>query len=193
MEQIRSFIAIELPDELKAGLTRLQAKLRSEEPSPVKWVNPSGIHLTLKFLGSVAADRIPEINQVMAASTRGIVPFHLEAGGLGVFPNLSRVQVVWVGIKGEMDRLKQLQQQIESNLVPLGFEPESRSFTPHLTVARLRDQATLVERQKFGQLITGAIFEETYIIKVDSISLMRSQLTREGAIYSRLSSVSLKG
>jgi len=96
-----------------------------------------------------------------------------------------------VGISGEVDRLGQLQQRIESNLACLGFAPESRPFTPHLTLARLRNQASLDERQRLGELIAGTRFEVAYTIKVDTISLIRSQLTREGAIYSRISAVGL--
>jgi len=192
MEQVRSFIAIELPDELKEGLAQLQAQLKLGKPSSVKWVDPFSIHLTLKFLGNIAVDRISAITQAMEEATQGISPFHLEVTGLGVFPNLKRVQVAWVGIGGEVDKLGQIQQRIESSLVPLGFTAESRPFTPHLTLARLRDRASADERQRFGQLIAGTRFEAVYTIKVASINLMRSQLTREGAIYSRLSSVGLE-
>ena len=193
MEQIRSFIAIELPDELKLELTQLEARLKLGQQPWVKWVDPYSLHLTLKFLGSIAADRIGEITRVMEAAVQGIPPFHLEVKNLAVFPNLKRVQVAWVGIGGEVDKLGQLQQRIESNLVPLGFAPEPRPFTPHLTLARLRHQAPLDERQRFGQLIVSTRFEVAYTIEVDAINLMRSQLTREGAIYSRISSVRLKG
>jgi len=193
MEQVRSFIAIELPDELKEGLAQLEAQLKLGKPSSVKWVDPSSIHLTLKFLGNIAVDRISAITQAMEEATQGISPFHLEVTGLGVFPNLKRVQVAWVGIGGEIDKLGQIQQRIESSLAPLGFTAESRLFTPHLTLARLRDRASADERQRFGQLIAGTRFEAVYTIKVASINLMRSQLTREGAIYSRLSTVGLRG
>ena len=192
MEQIRSFIAIELPDELKLGLTQLEARLKSANQPWVKWVNPYSIHLTLKFLGSIAADRTGQITRAIEEAVRGIPPFHLEVKDLGVFPNLRRVQVAWVGVGGELDKLGQLQQRIESNLAPLGFAPESRPFTPHLTLARVRDWASLEERQRFGQLIANTRFEAAYTIEVDAINLMRSQLTREGAIYSRISSVRLK-
>jgi len=193
MEQVRSFIAIELPDEVKAGLTQLEAQLKLGKPSSVKWVDPSSIHLTLKFLGNIAVDRLSAITRAMEEATRELSPFQLKVTGLGVFPNLKRVQVAWVGIGGEVDKLGQLQQRMESNLVPLGFAVESRPFTPHLTLARLRDRASPDERQRFGQLIASTKFEAVYTIKVDSINLMRSQLTREGAIYSRLSSVRLRG
>ncbi|TET17784.1 MAG: RNA 2',3'-cyclic phosphodiesterase [Dehalococcoidia bacterium] len=192
MEQIRSFIAIELPDELKLELIQLEARLKLDKQPWVKWVNPDSIHLTLKFLGNIAVDRTGEITRAMEEAVQGIPPFHLKVKELGVFPNLRRVQVAWVGISGEVDKLSQLQKGIESNLTPLGFAPESRPFTPHLTLARLRDQASLDERQRFGQLIASTTFEAAYTIEVDAISLIRSQLTREGAIYSRISLVGLK-
>ena len=192
MEQVRSFIAIELPDELRLGLARLEAQLKTGHPTGVKWVDPSSIHLTLKFLGSIAVDMASEITKAIEAAAQGISPLHLEAKDLGVFPNLRRVQVVWVGISGEVDKLSQLQQHLDSNLAHLGFAPERRPFTPHLTLARLGNQASSNERQGLGQLIANTRFERGYTIKVDAINLMRSQLTREGAIYSRISSVRLK-
>ncbi len=191
MEQIRSFIAIELPDEFRLELGQLEARLKSGEPPWVKWVDTHSIHLTLKFLGNVAVDRTGEITRAMGETAQGIPPFQLEIKDLGVFPNLKRVQVAWVGIRGEVDKLVQLQQRIESNLARLGFTPESRAFTPHLTLARLHNRASSDERQRFGQLIADTKFEAS-TIKVDAINLMRSQLTREGAIYSRISSVRLK-
>ena len=92
MEQIRSFIAIELPDELKLELAQLEARLKLGEQSWVKWVDPYSIHLTLKFLGSIAADRVGEITRAMEEAVQGIPPFHLEVKDLGVFPNLRRVR-----------------------------------------------------------------------------------------------------
>jgi len=192
MEQVRSFIAIELPDELKLGLAQLEAQLKMSQQPWVKWVDPYSIHLTLKFLGGIAVDRISKITRAMEEAIQGIPPFHLEVKDLGVFPSWKRVQVAWVGISGEVDKLSQLQQHLESNLARLGFAPESRPFTPHLTLARLRNRASLDERQRFGQLIATTRFEAAYAIKVDAINLMRSQLTREGAIYSQISSVKLK-
>jgi len=192
MEQIRSFIAINLPEEVKAVLAQLQAQLKSGKQPSIKWVDPFSIHLTLKFLGNITTDRIDEITKAIKKAAQGIPPFHLHLRDLGAFPNLRRVQVVWVGINGEINKLKQLQQRIESNLAPIGFTPESRAFTPHLTLARVRDQASSDERQRLGQLIAGTKLETTYTIKVNFINLMKSQLTREGAIYSQISSVELK-
>lgn len=191
MESIRSFIAIELPDELKLALTQLQTALKEKALPVVKWVDSEGIHLTLKFLGNVAADRINDIIRVMEQSVPGIPPFQLEAKNVGAFPNLKRPQVVWVGIGGQLDLLGRLQQRIETNLVPLGFAAEQRSFTAHLTLARVRNQAYPAERQRLGELIAATKFEVAYTIAVNSVSLMRSELTREGAIYSELGAVPL--
>ena len=190
MEQIRSFIAVELPDELKSRLEQLETRLKSETQAPVKWVNPDSIHLTLKFLGNIDAAMTGDITTVMEKAVEGIPPFRLEVKDLGVFPNVRRVQVAWVGLSGEVDKLRQVQQYLESNLEQLGFTSESRAFTPHLTIARLRNQASPDERQRFGQLITATSFEAS-TINVNAISLMRSQLTRQGAIYSRLASAAL--
>lgn len=192
MEQVRSFIAIELPDELRLGLSQLQARLKSAGQPWVKWVDPSSIHLTLKFLGNIAVGRIGEITKAMEEATKGIPPFHLEVKGLGVFPNLRRVQVAWVGLSGEIDKLARLQQRIDESLARLSFARESRPFAPHLTLARVRDRASSEERQKFGQVIANTAVEVNYSVEVNAINLMRSQLTREGAIYSLISSVGLK-
>ncbi|MFC2048466.1 RNA 2',3'-cyclic phosphodiesterase [Chloroflexota bacterium] len=191
MEQIRSFIAIELPDELKRELVQLESRLKSGEQFWVKWVDPESIHLTLKFLGNIAVDRTGEITRAIEEAAQGISSFLLEVKDLGVFPNFKRVQVAWVGMSGDIDKLGQLQQNIESSLARLSFASESRPFAPHLTIARLRDRASLDEQQKFGQLIAETRFEAG-TFRVDAISLMKSQLTREGAIYSRISSVQLK-
>ncbi len=191
MEQVRSFIAIELPDAVKLGIAELQQSLKAGGLPGIKWVDPESIHLTLKFLGSIGVDKIDAVTAAMQKAAGGINPFRLEINGLGAFPSLRRVQVVWVGIGGEVDRLTELQRQVELSLAPLGFAPESRNFSPHLTLARLRSQKSVEERQRFGQIISGTSFTPDYRIEVESINLMKSQLTRYGAIYSQLGSVRL--
>ena len=191
MEQIRSFIAIELPGEVRLALDRLITGLKSSQQSRVRWVEPDNIHLTLKFLGNITADRIEGITGAIREGAKGTAPFRLEVRGLGAFPNLRRVQVAWTGVSGETDRLNQLQKRIDANLVHLDFTPETRQFNAHLTLARMRDQASSDERQRFGQLIAGTPFEGG-TFTVSSINLMRSQLQRTGAVYSRISAVNLK-
>jgi len=193
METVRSFIAIELPENLKAELEELVGRLKSESRTGVKWVNPQDIHITLKFLGDVATTRLDEITGALKVAAYGIKPFRLKVTGLGVFPNPQKVRVAWVGVSGDMDILEKLQQRVESNLETLGFTRESRKFAPHLTLARVREQVSPMERQGFGQFISRTSFNADSDIHVNMIHLIRSQLTSRGAIYSRLSKVELEG
>ena len=189
--EIRSFIAIELSEEAKEGLARLRKELERDEHKFVKWVDPGGIHLTVKFLGNIPSKRVTEITEAIEESAQGISPFHLEISGLGAFPSLRQARVFWVGIGGEVDKLSRLQQNIDSALAALGFAKEERSFVPHLTLARIRQGASPPERRSFGELVGSLIFEDKYHIKVEAINLMRSQLTPAGAIYTCLSAVGL--
>jgi 2'-5' RNA ligase len=190
-EQIRSFIAVELPEEAKKGLARLRKELDRDEHRFVKWVDSEGIHLTLKFLGNIPSKRVTEITEAMEGAAQGISPFHLEISGLGTFPSLRQARVLWVGIGGEVGKLSKLQQNIDSSLVALGFAKQERSFVPHLTLARIRQGASPQERRSFGELVDCTVFEDKYPIKVEAVSLMRSQLTPSGAIYTCLSTVGL--
>jgi len=192
MEKIRSFIAIELPGELKQALAELQRKFKSAGSLPVKWVDPANIHLTLKFLGDIDVDSPEKIVKALEEAAGGLTSFNIEVRGLGVFPNMNRIQIIWVGLHGELEKLGQLQKRLETSLKLLGFPPENRPFTPHLTLARVRDYARPDERQKLGQVISAANFEGKYIIKVTAVNLMRSQLTPEGPLYSKLGTVTLK-
>ena len=147
----------------------------------------------MKFLGNIAASRIGDIAKAIEEAAAGVPPFRLEAGELGVFPNIRRPQVAWVGLQGKVDRLARLQQRIEASLSRLGFARETRAFTPHLTLARVRDWASAEERQRFGEAFLQADLTADCVIEVAELNLMKSQLTREGAIYSRLGTIELKG
>jgi 2'-5' RNA ligase len=191
-EQIRSFIAIELPQQVKEGLAGVRNKLERTDHKFVKWVDPNGIHLTLKFLGNVPFKRVMEIKEAMEEAVQGISPFRLEICGLGAFPNFKQIRVFWIGVGGDLDKLSTLQRRIDSALDPLGFAPEVHPFVPHLTLARIKESASSADRKTFAELVGSAGFENRYEIEVDGVSLMRSQLTPEGAIYTRLFLVKLR-
>jgi len=191
-EEVRSFIAIELPQELTASLARLRSELERAEHRFVKWVDPGGIHLTLKFLGNIPFKQVTEITKAIEDATRGIPPFRLEVSGLGAFPNLKQPRVLWVGVGGEMDKLSRMQQNIDSALAPFGFAKEERPFTPHLTLARARQGASPTERRSLGELVAATKFDAKHYVAVEAVNLMRSQLTPGGAIYTCLSRVKLE-
>lgn len=191
-EQIRSFIAIELPQNVKTELAQLESELERPGHRFVKWVNPRAIHLTLKFLGNIPTKQIPEISNAIEQASKGIPPFHLQIASLGAFPNINQPRVLWVGIKGETDSLQGLQQKIDSALVSLGFAEEKQSFTPHLTMARVREGTSLIDRKNFGELVMSTNFESKHPISVETINFIKSQLRPEGAIYTYLLTVKLQ-
>lgn len=191
MEQIRTFIAIELPPEFKNVLRAVQEHLISDNPHIAKWVDPGSIHLTLKFLGNIPSDRAGAITRAIANAAEGKSSFTLKIAKPGAFPSISRPQVVWIGLEGDIEKLKLLQAAIESCVSPLGYPAENRPFTAHLTLARLRETATYEEKMRLGKLIAGLQSSPVLSLNVDHVSLMRSQLTPSGAIYTRLASVSL--
>ena len=191
-QTIRSFIAIELPEEVKSGLQWLQTELTLVRHKSVKCVSPDGIHLTLKFLGYISPQKVTEITEVMEQTSQGVSPFRLEISELGAFPNMRQPHVVWIGIRGDLNKLIAWQERIDNGLVPLGFIKESRRFSPHLTLARLRESCSSQDRREVGALVMKTHVEVNYTVNVDSLSLMRSQLLPTGAIYSRLAEVKLK-
>ena len=192
MALIRAFIAVELPIGLKKELSDLEAQLKKNSPPVVKWVDPNSIHITLKFLGEISEDSIEELMLAIEESAQGNLRFQLEVRGLGAFPNLEHPQILWAGVKGELEKIIQLQKSIESNTEQLGFPRESRVFSPHLTLGRVRDEARPKERQRLGKLLTDTTFTALHNIDVDAVNLMKSQLTPGGAVYSCIGSVKLK-
>ena len=192
MALIRAFIAVELSSGLKNELAALETQLKKASPPVVKWVDPNSIHVTLKFLGEISEDSIDELMLAIEEAVQGTMPFQLEVRGVGAFPGLDRPQVLWVGVKGELEKITQLQKKIESNTEQLGFPRESRVFSPHLTLGRVRDEAVPNERRRLGKLLADTTFTALHNVYVDSINLMKSQLTPGGAIYSCIGSVKLK-
>ena len=192
MALIRAFIAVELPAELKKELSELEGRLKKNSPPVVKWVDPKNIHITLKFLGEISEDNIDELMLAIEESAQGIQPFQLEVSEVGAFPNLERVQVLWVGVKGELEKITRLQKSIELNTEQLGFPRESRDFSPHLTLGRVRDETRPNERQRLGKLLADTSFTTLHNVNVDAINLMKSQLTPTGPIYTCIGSVKLK-
>jgi len=150
MEQIRSFIAIELPPEIKLELARLQDRLKENGQPRIKWVDPQGIHLTLKFLGNIDLSMVERITAAMTDAASATPVFTLDLRQPGAFPGLSRVQVVWVGLEGDLTTLDRLYCQLEEKTAASGFPPEKRDFKPHLTLARVADEALPEERKRFG-------------------------------------------
>lgn len=193
MEEIRTFVAIELSASIKTELTRVEEMLKEKIATPhLRWVDPDNVHLTLKFLGNVPLDRIPEITAVLKEACAEASPFIMDVSGLGCFPSTNNPRVVWVGVQEETGRLKQLQERVEESLATLGFKPEGRPFSPHLTLGRVRKGAHVGARRIIGGIVSATSVGGLGQMEVGKISLMRSKLLPSGAQYSRLETIALE-
>ncbi len=184
---VRAFVAIELDVELRRALGALCARLcRAPQGRLGRWVSPEGIHLTLQFLGDVPRARIPELEQALQRAVAGVRPFEVTLSGLGCFPNAQRPRVLWVGIEEATGALQSLQRAVERELQGIGFRPEGRPFTPHLTLARVRDHVRNAERAELGSWVRAEAVGALGSMHVHEVCLMQSDLRPGGAVYTRL-------
>jgi 2'-5' RNA ligase len=194
METIRAFIAVPLPNPLLDRLSALQRQLESQIPSrSVRWVRAEGIHLTLKFLGDTPTEKLPDIKRALAAVARHAPVCTFTVGELGCFPNPHRPRVVWVGVQEPAGRLAALQDAIEEVMAPLGYPPEGRGFTPHLTLGRVRPGARRNDVARVGEVVTGTTGEPLAEVSADHFALIRSVLKPTGAEYATLEEFPLHG
>jgi len=183
---LRLFIAGELDEPVIAALGQVQQQLRRRLGSAaLRWTDPRGTHLTLKFLGDTEERRLPELECALTDVARAHAPMLLQVGGLGVFPNLRRPRVIWVGLQGATAELSALQAAVEKAMCHLGLPPEERGFSPHLTLARVRDAAASSDYDAIAAAVRDMPAAGPTALRVDSVSLMRSVLRPEGAQYSR--------
>ena len=192
-DKLRAFIAVELPEAVVDDLRRAITHIRGAGIPNLRTVRPEGIHLTLKFLGDIESSQVEPVSEAMIEASRDVQPFRLHLGETGAFPNFQRPRVLWAGVDGQIESLRRLQQSIEKALEGLGVERERREFNPHLTLARIRGGASEEDGQKVAQTLSETHLDDSLSIPVDSISLIRSTLTPEGAVYDRLSSAPLSG
>ncbi|MFB6161071.1 MAG: RNA 2',3'-cyclic phosphodiesterase [Haloferacaceae archaeon] len=175
----RLFLAVDLPAGLADALADLQDEFRAAEG--LRFTDPADAHLTLKFLGDTPSDRVGDATDAVAAALddAGVAPFEATVGGLGVFPSLDYISVVWVGVREGTDELARLHEAIEHETVAAGFEPASHDFTPHVTLARMDDARGKdhVQRTVRGADPTVGSF------RVDEVRLKESTLGEAGPEY----------
>jgi 2'-5' RNA ligase len=157
----------------------------------VRWTPAAHLHLTLKFLGEVAADRLPEVRAAVEAPLADHGPFTVELRGAGAFPSTQRPRVVWVGLGAGDAEARALAGSLERSLATLGFAPEQREFSPHLTVGRVKTPAP--DRAALPRLIAAVRDRVWGEAVAREVHLMRSELYPAGPIYSILHTTSLPG
>ena len=180
-DKIRAFIAIELPDEIVAAIRKVQDQIKSSGVK-IRWVRPENIHLTLKFLGDINERDIDQIHTAMIDAVKGYSPISLSGKGVGVFPNLRRPKVMWVGLGGESGRLIQLQETLDSQLKKIGFSKEKRAFKGHLTMGRVKGR---IDTKKMTAILQEMSEFESEPFSAGEIVLFQSDLRPSGAVYIR--------
>jgi len=197
---IRTFVAIELDEEIRKAIAGTQRQVQEQlmkqlrhtaSDVRVQWVRPDSIHLTLKFLGDIDEARVEDIRAALLSAVGRQSRLAVEVGGLGVFPDLRLPRVLWVGLSGQVDALMRVAAEVEAALTGVGFPPESRPLSPHLTLARIKERSREVGK---GLADSGLMTQPFRVgsLAVKTVCLMKSDLKPSGAVYSRLVEVPLK-
>lgn len=191
MNQLRAFIAIDLPEPIQESIEKQTARLRQSLGNEiVRWVPLKNMHLTLKFLGNISASHLDFLKQMLAQTADTHPQFDLQIGGIGSFPNSKRPRVIWAGIHAPAD-LTSLQRAVETGAIRLGYEKEERPFSPHLTLGRVRQNLDPAALQTVGAALNTIQVGKIGSAKIDSIHLYKSELNSNGSVYAKLFSAPL--
>ncbi len=192
MSLLRAFIAIDIPPEIRQAISSQTASLRKDSGRAVRWVDVKNIHLTLKFLGEVSSANLNLLAQTLRAECEQTAPFTVSVEGLGCFPNLRRPRVLWIGLVAPPE-LNRLQRHVEASTTRLGYAPEDKPFSPHLTIGRAREQASPAELQALRSLLERTTVTNLGTFTVDEVHLYKSDLKPEGPIYTQFATARLEG
>ena len=181
---IRTFIAVDLPEEVRQELATLQADFK-KEVADIKWVEPDNLHLTLKFLGDVEEGQIEALKQSLTETVRGSSPFSIHLEGIGAFPRTTSPRVIWVGVSEGKEQLIKLAGAIDEACIPFTLSPSKgeRPFSPHLTIGRVRSRDGLDRLIKKLQVVE---FRASTPAPIDRLILYQSTLSPKGPTYTPL-------
>jgi 2'-5' RNA ligase len=187
---MRTFIAIELPREIKDLLAKVQEELNSSQ-ADVKWVQPQNIHLTLKFLGEIEEKKIDKINKIIEDIAGEKKYFPIRISNLGAFPKINFPRVIWVGIDKGDEEVKEIAKKLEEGLAKIGIQREDKPFSSHITIGRTR---SALNREKLIQRLNdlaNKLQEENLEFVVKKITFFKSTLTPKGPVYEVLKETNL--
>ena len=182
-DRIRSFIAVELCDEIRPSLTREVDRPRQTE-ADVRWVKPEAIHITLKFLGEVSRKKLPDVLDTMRDVAAGASPFRIVLSGVSFFPRQSKPRIIAAGIERECaEPLIELAGAMDERVSHLGFGREERSFKPHITIGRVKSRRGVAE---LGEALIDAAEKPLGEMVVSEVVMFMSELSRSGPTYTAL-------
>jgi RNA 2',3'-cyclic 3'-phosphodiesterase len=185
--KMRLFVAVNIPDELKEKIACLKEKLRLSG-ADVKWVKKENFHITLKFLGEVAEEKIEGICLALKKTAQGDGPFEILFKGLGAFPDKKRPRVVWLGIENGKERLANIFKNIDVELESMGFKKETREFASHITLGRARSGKNIISLVNKIESLEASVIG---VFKAEKVDLMSSVLYSSGPVYECLKSITI--
>jgi RNA 2',3'-cyclic 3'-phosphodiesterase len=182
----RTFIALELNESLQSHLSGMLRQMAQQLPR-LRWADPAGIHLTLAFLGELSDEQLVQASEATAQAARTVPPFTYGLSHLGTFGSPRQPRVIWVGIDEPASKLVRLHRNLNKELVQRGFDVNSRPFSPHFTLARIKAPLNADEYTRLQRLLAQPhLIPSSAAYGVDSISVMKSELSRGGAKYTCL-------
>ena len=188
--EIRSFLAFELPVEIKKTVARVSKEVR-HSGLDARWVKADNIHLTVIFLGNIRTEDIESIDEEVRNVCPGYGAFDIALKGMGCFPNRRRPRVLWLGLDGDMVRMSHFRNDLQKSLKTFGIKEEKRPFRPHLTLGRFRSRRKMGSKLEEVLLAHGAL--ETPSESLSELFLFKSDLKPGGAVYTKLESWPLSG
>jgi RNA 2',3'-cyclic 3'-phosphodiesterase len=183
VKSLRAFLALDPPPEVRKETGIIQNRLKKILRGDIRWTNPAGMHLTLKFFGTIFETEVDRISQTVGEITARVIPPVLEVKTVGMFPGTRRPRVIWLGIDGDVDRLVRLQEEIDRKLFTEGFPKEERPFQPHLTLARIRPPGRMTGLE---DIAAGDDDYAAGSFTAAGLVLFKSDLTPRGALYTEL-------
>ncbi|MGI5863091.1 MAG: RNA 2',3'-cyclic phosphodiesterase [Myxococcales bacterium] len=190
---VRLFIAVTLDEAALEACARETQRLEAalgKLAKGVRFPRPEGLHFTIKFLGWTAEELMPAIHEGLARAAAPLRPFSLRLEGLEAFPSVRRPRVVYLNVVEGAEEMTRLAERVEAELAPLGFPTEKRGFTPHVTLARVKDPKTAA---RVGESVAAAPPLRVATMQVAKVSLMRSELSPGGSKYTELAGFALGG
>jgi len=188
---MRVFIAIELPQDIKERLSRLQDKLKGSG-ADVRWVNPGNIHLTLRFLGEINEESLGKVDGMIREVAKGKPKIKVNLSGLGLFPDTNHPKVIWAGVKEGDSEIKIIAKEIEEKLLGLGIPKEERPFSSHITIGRVKSSVNKERLLEGLDRLEGEFREKGFDFAADKITIFKSSLLCGGPVYEALKEITLK-
>lgn len=192
-KEVRSFIAIPVPDQGIEALQDTVQKLESDIGRSVRWVRLDGIHLTLKFMSDIPAGTVEQVLEALPQVASQFPSIKLAISGLGVFPNTRRPRVLWAGLTGELEALSELQSAVDDMVGRLGLPKEQRPFSPHLTLGRVRRETSESQLRKIGEIMADAAPPSAVPWTANTVNLMRTELDPAGSRHYLVGAAAIGG